>query len=104
MINTNIGGCYETKMGMITATVAGVYYISFGLFTSENKAFTVDLRKNNTEIVNRSKRLDVGTGRFTKFELTTLVYLQVEIIYIFVLRVVLLIWKIQNKYVYLVTY
>ena len=62
MINTNIGGCYETKMGMITATVAGVYYISFGFFTSENKAFMVDLRKNNTEVVNRSRRLDVGTG------------------------------------------
>jgi hypothetical protein len=76
-INTNIGGCYETKMGMITATIAGVYYITFGFFTSENKAFTVDLRKNNTEIVNRCKRLDVGTGRFTKFELTTLVYLEV---------------------------
>ena len=76
-INTNIGGCYETKMGMITATIAGVYYISFGFFTSENKAFTVDLRKNNTEIVNRCKRLDVGTGRFTKFELTTLVYMEV---------------------------
>jgi hypothetical protein len=78
MIYTSIGGCYETKMGMITATIAGVYYISFGFFTSENKAFTVDLRKNNTEIVNRCKRLDVGTGRFTKFELTTLVYLKVE--------------------------
>ena len=36
-INTNIGGCYETKMSMITATV--------GFFTSENKAFMVDLRK-----------------------------------------------------------
>jgi hypothetical protein len=76
-IDTNIGGCYETKMGMITATIAGVYYISFGFFTSENKAFMVDLRKNNTEVVNRSRRLDVGTGRFTKFELTTLVYLEV---------------------------
>ena len=41
-------------MGMITATIAGVYYISFGFFTS-----------------------DVGTGRYTKFELTTLVYLEV---------------------------
>jgi hypothetical protein len=76
-INTHIGGCYETKMGMITATVAGVYYISFGFFTSENKALMVDLRKNNTEVVNRSRRLDVGTGRFIIFELTTLVYLEV---------------------------
>ena len=46
-INTNIGGCYETKMGMITATIAGVYYITFGFFTSENKAFTVDLREKH---------------------------------------------------------
>jgi len=44
---------------------------------SENKAFTVDLRKNKRKIVNRCKRLDVGTGRFTKFKLTTLVYMEV---------------------------
>jgi hypothetical protein len=50
-------------MGMITATIAGVYYITFGFFTSENKAFTVDLRKDNTEIVNRCKRLDVEPDR-----------------------------------------
>ena len=73
----NIGGCYSSFNGVFMPTVAGVYFINFGFFTYLNEAFMVDLWKNDGEIVNRSRRIGTGVSSYTKFELTSIVYLNV---------------------------
>ena len=76
-IDLNIGDCYNAVSGVFMSKVAGVYFINFGFFTYLNEAFMVDLWKNGGDIVNRSRRIGTGVSSYTKFELTSIVYLNV---------------------------
>ena len=76
-IDLNIGYCYNAISGVFMSKVAGVYFINFGFFTYLNEAFMVDLWKNNSSLINRSRRIGTGVSSYTKFELTSLVYLEV---------------------------
>jgi hypothetical protein len=76
-VDLNIGGCYSGTNGVFMPTVSGVYFINFGFFTYLNEAFMVDLWKNNSGLINRSRRIGTGVSSYTKFEMTSLVYLEV---------------------------
>jgi len=65
----NIGGGYDNTTYKFTAPVAGKYLFCVVFYTNSNNTYTLDLLLNDTTIITRVKRQQIGTGGYTIFQL-----------------------------------
>jgi len=65
----NVGGGYDNTTYKFTAPVSGKYFFVLIFYTNFNNPYTLDLLRNDTNIISRVKRQQSGTGGYTIFEI-----------------------------------